>query len=112
MKGMQDRKQDIKAAWILSAALAGSSLGLLLIETLVRNPTHEVNEWGLIVLFAGLSILVAGLAFRLMTTSRSGWPEQSATVYAGGQPEYQLIGFGAVTAIFGAAVLVAERFVG
>jgi hypothetical protein len=94
--------QNIKAAWILSAALAGTALGLVLIEIFVADPGRRV--WGPVVSFAGLSILSTGMAFRLMAKSRGGWMEGSTIAPFGGRPDYQLMGFGAATAFFGAAL--------
>ncbi|GIH06788.1 hypothetical protein Rhe02_48550 [Rhizocola hellebori] len=101
-------RQNIRAAWILSAAMAGSSLGLLLIEMFVKNPGHEVRHWGLVVAFAGLSILGAGMAFRLMTKSHGGWMQGSSIAPFGGRPDYQLMGFGAATAVLGAAMHILQ----
>jgi hypothetical protein len=100
--------QNIKATWILSAALAATSLGLLLIEMAVKNPGQEAKQWGLAATFAGLSILCAGLAFRLMAKSRGTWMEGSAISPYGGRPDYQLIGFGAVTALLGAVIHILQ----
>jgi hypothetical protein len=101
-------RQNIKAAWILSAALAGSSLALSLIEMFVNNPGREVRQWGLVAMFAGLSILSAGMAFRLMAKTRGGWMPGSSIVPFGGRPDYQLMGFGAATAFFGAVMHILQ----
>jgi hypothetical protein len=43
-----------------------------------------------------------------MAKSRGGWTEGSAIAPYGGRPDYQLIGFGAVTAVLGAAMHILQ----
>jgi len=109
---MQDRKQSIKSAWILSAMMAGTSLSLLLIEVFLEDPSREVMRWGATVAFAGLSLLGAGMAFRHMAKSRTGQPAGSLTAPYGGRLDYQLMGFGAAIALIGMAMHLANRFAG
>jgi hypothetical protein len=99
-------RQNSKATWILSAALAATSLGLVLLETFVADPGRQ--EWGPVVSYAGLSILGTGMAFRLMAKSRGGWMQGSSIVPFGGRPDYQLMGFGAATAFFGVVVHILQ----
>jgi hypothetical protein len=106
---MATPRQDIKAAWILSAAMAGSALGIFLIEMFVANPGRALQAWdfrvwGLIAMFAGLAIAGAGLAFHLMAKGSGREMEGSSIAPFAGSPDFQLMGFGAMTALLGAAV--------
>ncbi len=109
---MQDRNQDIKAAWILSAVMAGAALALLLIELFLGNPARHATRWGPVTVFAGLSLLGAGLAFRQMAKSRGDDPSGSLIAPHGGRLDYQLMGFGAATALLGLAIHLLDRFAG
>jgi hypothetical protein len=109
---MQDRKQAVKSAWILSAMMAGSALGLLLIEAFLGNPSREITRWGAVVAFAGLSLLSAGMAFRQMAERRDSGPDGFLTAPYGGRLDYQLMGFGAAIALIGLVMHVIDRIAG